>query len=251
MPTKTQQSHNEKGPQRNNFLRWWPCFLVVALLLWSIIDQAFLLNINTTAMVSSLINGIGVLAIIIYVIYTKDLAEASIKTAEANVQLVASMQSRILEDWECRKCSPVNLIRGGDHISEVLHISDKQINTDAYERFKGCDTPYILIFKPLNMGPRPVVLKKVKFVVSDTRCKVERDLSWNPSSPVVLSKDERIELHICYDMEGMLSARIAEIEYQDGEINQVSWIANPFSERRREIEQEVESYSRISVRSTG
>lgn len=230
-------------PRRNWRSKWWPCLFIIGLLSYGIIDHFFLPKTDNINLITFLINGLGVLAIVIYVIYTKDLAESSNKTAEANIQLVASMQSRILEDWECRKCTQVNLIRGGGDISEALHTADKQINNDEYNRFKSCGKPRILIFKPLNMGPRPVVLKKAKFIVSDTRCKIERDLSWNPSSPVVIPKDGRIELQICYDMEGMLSARIAEIEYQDGEVNQTLWTANPFSEKRHEQEQEVESSS--------
>lgn len=237
-----QTKHQYQGDdiQKNWFLKWWPCFVIIGLLVWSIIDQIFLEQLDTTPIVGPLINGIGVLAIVIYVIYTKDLAESSQKTAEANVRIVESMQSRILEEWECRKCSNVILIRGGEDVSRVLHISDKEINEQEYTRFTRREKLNVLVFKPMNMGPRPVLLKRVKFIISDTRCKRERDLSWDPGKPVVIQKDKNIEIIVCYDMEGMISARVAEIEYQDGVVNQTLWIANPFTERRHEPEPEAE-----------
>lgn len=227
-------------PRRNWLSKWWPCLFIIGLLSYGIIDYFFLPEIDNIHIVTFLINSIGVLAIVIYVMYTKELAESSNKIAEANIKIVESMQSRILEQWECRKCKNINLIRGGEDVSYVIHVSDKQISESEYENYKKSEAPRVLIFKPMNMGPRPVLLRRVKFTISDSRCKIERDISYDPEPPIVIQKEQSIEMQVCYDIEGMISARVVEIEYNDGNIEQTLWIANPFSERRHEPAPEVE-----------
>jgi len=226
-------------PKRNQFFKWWPCIIIIGLVIWGSIDHFFLPKTDNVQIIIFLINSIGVLAIVIYVMYTKELAESSNKTAEANIKIVESMQSRILEQWECRKCKDINLIRGGEDVSRVIHVTDKQIVESEYESYKESEKPRVLIFKPMNMGPRAVLLRRVKFVISDSRSKLERDISYNPEPPRVVQKEQNIEIQVCYDIEGMMSARVAEIEYNDGSIEQTLWTANPFSERRHEPEPEI------------
>ncbi len=234
------KSATDIKPRRNWLSKWWPCLFIIGLLSYGIIDYFFFPKIDNINLITFLINGLGVLAIVIYVMYTKDLAESSNKTAEANIKIVESMQSRILEQWECRKCDNIHLIRGGEEVSRAIHISDKQISERDYEGYKKTDKLRVLIFKPMNMGPRPVLLKRIKFGISDSRAKVERNISYDPEPPIVIQKEVSIELQVCYDIEGMIAARIVEIEYKDGDIVQTLWTANPFNEKRHEIEPELE-----------
>lgn len=227
-------------PRRNWSSKLWPCLFIIGLLSYGIVDYFFLPETDNINLITFLINGLGVLAIVLYVMYTKELAESSNKTAEASIKMVEAMQSRVLEQWECRKCDNVRLIRGGEEVSRVIHISDKQISERDYEGYKKTDKPRVLIFKPMNMGPRPVLLKRVKFGISDSRAKIERDISYDPEPPIVIQKEKSIELQVCYDMEGIIAARVVEIEYKDGDIVQTLWTANPFNERRHEIEPELE-----------
>ncbi len=187
-----------------------------------------------------LINATVSLAVILYVVYTRELtsssqktAEAAVITAEANIRLVESMQSMLLEQWACELRDDVILLRGGDAISKLIHVEDKRIAEARYAAYLRNTTRRTLIFKPLNCGSRPVVLYNVKFQMNDTRSTKQREIAFDFQPPMVIKKDQTVEIPIAYNIEGELEIRVAEITYLDGEKKQSRWIANPYREPDR------------------
>ncbi|MFC1510199.1 hypothetical protein ACFL49_00880 [Candidatus Omnitrophota bacterium] len=183
-----------------------------------------------------------------YVIYTRELAissqetvKASRMTAEANVRLVESMQSMLLEQWSCELRKDVSLSRDNTDVSRSLHVEDKHMDATQYDAYMRREQKRMLIFKPLNCGSRPVILNSVKFQISDTRSRNPREISYDPTTPVVISKDQERELLIAVNIEGEMEIRVLEISYQDGDKLQNKWIANSYRETARYQEPESES----------
>ena len=233
------KSKDTKEPQWNWLSKWWPCLLLFAIVIWGIVDYFFVPESDQTEFIKFLLNASGVLAVVMYVIYTRGLSESSQQIAQANVRLVESTQSRILEQWVVEKPETVNLIDGGT-ASWAIHVDDKEIGEERYREYQGKHRPRVLIFRPMNVGTRPVILKSVKFKIADSRSGRERDVSYSPECPVVLQKDSCIDIQVCYSIEGQINARVAEIDYNDGLSRQTIWLANPFTEKRYEEAEEPE-----------
>lgn len=226
--------------------KWWGC-AVIFLLIGVYLFFYFFRSPQSQALtiISFLINSFVSLAVVIYVIYTRDLAkssqataEASIKTAEANIRLVESMQSMLLEQWACELKENQELIRDGEMISRSIHVEDKHISADHYSAHLRKPKKRTLIFKPLNCGSRPVILYSVKFEISETRSRRPREITYDPPTPIVINKDQEKEILVAYNIEGEIEIRVVEINYQDGDKKQNRWIANAYKEIDRYQEPE-------------
>lgn len=226
--------------------KWWLVVLVcVPLICYIYVYFSLGSEHKTLTFLQFLINFFVSIAIILYVIYTRDLAissqssaEASRKTAEANLKLVESMQSMLLEQWVCELRDTPTLIPTGKDVSSKVHIEDKHVQKEKYEEYLNKPKRRILIFKPRNCGSRLVLLYSVKFQISDTRSSKARDISYDPPKPVLISKDEEQEIPVAYNVEGEMEIRVSEISYQDGDIKQNRWIANGYKEIDRYQEPE-------------
>jgi hypothetical protein len=221
--------------------KWWVLSIVGILILlylyiylWNNPHHPILLLIQF--LISSLVS----VGILLYVVYTRELTissqetvKASRMTAEANIRLVESMQSMLLEQWSCELRENVHLERCGEDISRSIHIEDKRMPEANYIAYLGSRQKRILIFKPLNCGSRPVILNSVKFQISDTRSRKPREISYDPQIPLVLNRDQEKEIFVAYNLEGEMDIRVVEISYQDGDKTQTKWIANSYKEIER------------------
>lgn len=230
-----------------HFIRKWWILVLVGLLVLIHLGLYFIFGSEyqwlklTKFLVDSLVS----IAIILYVIYTRELAitsqataEASRKTAEANLRLVESMQSMLYEQWDCvLKDNPTLDPPDGEDISRIIHVEDKHL-TQNYNTYLSRPKKRTLIFKPLNCGSRPIILYSVKFQISDTRSSRPRELVYVPRTPMVIKKDEDKEILVAYNMEGEMEIRVLEVNYQDGDMKQNKWIANAYKEidRYQELE---------------
>lgn len=221
--------------------KWWGCIAIVGLVLCYLIAyKIYGPNFPLLEIISFLINSVVALAVVIYVVFTRELArssqetaEASRKTAEANIRLVESMQSMLLEQWNCELRENPELIRNGEEISKEIHVQDKHMPDDTYSRYMRRPRKRILIFKPLNCGPRPIIIESVKFQISDTRSQRTRELSYDPPIAILINRDREKEIFIAYNIEGEMEAKVTEITYRDGQLLQKKWIANFYKELER------------------
>ena len=226
--------------------KWWVLVLISSLLLrYFYIYFRFGPQHPALSLIQFLINSLVSIAIILYVVYTRELtkssqatAEASLKTAEANIRLVESMQSMLLEQWACELRENPILIRDGEVVSRIIHVEDKHIPEESYTGYLRRPKKRTLIFKPFNCGSRPVILSSVKFQISETRSKKPRELTYDPPTPMVINKDQEKEILVAYNIEGEVEVRVAEINYQDGDRKQTKWIANAYKEIDRYQEPE-------------
>lgn len=212
--------------------RWWPVVFVSLFLLWGIV--AFYIRADTRdfELIKFLVQGVVALALIFYVTYTKDLATYSQQTALANKQIVESMQSLIAEQWEAKETEGAQLILKGEDLSREIYVHDKDWKENDYDEYIGRKSKRVLFFKPMNNGTRTVFLKSVKLEIADSRMVTFREISYDPEPPRTLHKDESIEIPVVYDIEGVIEARVSSIRYQDGNLEQTTWIARPFRETR-------------------
>lgn len=226
--------------------KWWILVLVGLLVLihfglYLIVGSEYKWLKLTKFLIDSFVS----IAVILYVIYTRELAllsqvaaEASRKTAEANIRLVESMQSMLYEQWACElRDNPILDPSEAVEISRLIHEEDKHL-VKKYGDFLLKPKKRTLIFKPLNCGSRPVILYSVKFQISDTRSSRPREIVYVPRTPMVISKDEDKEILVAYNMEGEMEIRIIEISYQDGDMKQNKYIANAYKEMDRYQEPE-------------
>lgn len=174
------------------------------------------------------------LAIVIYVIYTRDLAKSSQVTADANLEIVRSMRSQIVEEWVAqeRAASEVRLCRDGDELSRDIHLTDLGMPRDRFERKLTRDRHRVLIFKAMNTGTRVILLRSVKFQILLSPGGRGRELVFAPEHPIAIRKDEYAEVQVVHDFEGQIEARVVEIDYLDGDQPQTQWVANPWREGR-------------------
>lgn len=234
------------------FLEWLRKWWILCLAIFFLIAYLFVYFVYgkqhdaLLQLLQFLINAAASLAVILYVVYTRELTvssqkttEAAIKTAEANTRLVESMQSMLLEQWACELRANVVLSRDGTSVSKSIHVEDKHIPEPKYDAYLRNAKKRTLIFKPLNCGSRPVILYNVKFQMSDTRSSRPREIAYDPQTPIVINKDKELEIPIAYNLEGELEIRIVEISYQDGDKKQNRWIANSYREADRYQEPEV------------
>ena len=226
--------------------KWWVLVTVILLLLsYLCIYVRFGSQHLALSLIQFLINSFVSIAIILYVVYTRELtissqvtAEASRKTAEANIRLVESMQSMLLEQWACELRDNAVLNPAGQEVSRSVHVEDKRLSEERYSAYLRRNKKRTLIFKPLNCGSRPVILYSVKFQVSDTRSSRSREISYDPSTPLVINKDQEKEVLVVYNLEGEMEIRVLEISYQDGDRKLTRWIANGYKEIDRYQEPE-------------
>ncbi len=226
--------------------KWWilclaTLFLLAYLYVYFIVGKTN----ESLSILQFLINASASLAVILYVVYTRELTlssqkttEAAIKTAEANTRLVESMQSMLLEQWACELKPGINLQPDGEAVSKSIHVDDKHISQAKYCAYLAKDVKRTLLFKPLNCGSRPIILYGAKFQMNDTRSSRPREIAYDPQTPIVINKDQEKEIPIAYNLEGELEIRIVEISYQDGDKKQNRWIANAYRETDRYQEPE-------------
>lgn len=103
-----------------------------------------------------LLNAIAGLAVVLYVIYTRELVKSGQQTAQANLELIATMRSLLLEEWvaQDRPATEIRLLPPGAlELSRTLHISDLGMPADRYDHQCGRDKRRVLIFRPYNGGP--------------------------------------------------------------------------------------------------
>lgn len=221
--------------------KWWVLILVGLLLLsYLFIYFRFGSQYWALSLTQFLINSFVSIAVILYVVYTRELtissqttAEASRKTAEANIRLVESMQSMLLEQWACELRDNTALAPAGQEVSHSIHVEDKRLPEEKYNEYLGRPKKRTLIFRPFNCGSRPVILYSVKFQISDTRSSRPREIAYDPPTPMVINKDQEKEILVAYNIEGEMEIRVLEISYQDGDKKQNRWIANAYKEISR------------------
>ncbi len=216
-------------------LRWWPVVVFIGI---GVLGRVYGLGPHKNEEMFNLLRflldlGVG-LSVVIYVIYTRDLAQSSQVMAEANLEIVRSLRSLLVEEWVAqeRVRLDVDLCRGGLELSQVVHLEDLQMPRERYERRAARDRVRVLIFKPLNSGTRLVLLRSVKFQIFLTAAGRVRELAFAPEHPLPIKKEEHAEIHILYDFEGQIDARVVEIDYLDGDRSQNKWVANPWREGR-------------------
>ena len=221
--------------------KWWVLSIVgVLIVLYLCIHLYKSPQHPILPLIQFLISSLVSVGVLMYVVYTRELTisaqetvKASRMTAEANIRLVESMQSMLLEQWSCELREDVHLEGGGDDVSRNIHIEDKHMSVANYNNYLRREQKRILIFKPLNCGNRPIILNSVKFQISDTRSRNPREISYDPSVPLVLNRDQAKEISIAYNIEGEMEIRVVEISYQDGDKTQTKWIANSYRETER------------------
>ena len=226
--------------------KWWILSTVSLLLAAYLLVYFFLGSAHPSLnFIQFLISSFVSMGILLYVVYTRDLtkssqatADASVKTAEANIRLVESMQSMLLEQWVCELREQSSLIREGETVSRSVHVEDKHISEDNYKAFLRRPKKRTLIFKPRNCGSRPVILNSVKFQISETRSNRPRELTYDPQTPLLINQDKEHEIPVVYNLEGEMEIRVLEISYQDGDRKQNKWIANAYKEIDRYQEPE-------------
>jgi hypothetical protein len=224
------------GGQRFSWAsRWWPllAFAVIGIL-GCFYGFGAHKNDDVFKFLRFLVDLVVGLAVVVYVIYTRDLARTSQLTADANLEIVKSMRSLLVEEWVAqeRPRAEVNLCRGGTELSRVVHIDDQDMPADRYERRTGRERVRLLIFKPMNSGTRVILLRSARIQVSLTPAGRPRELVITPEHPLAIRQDESVEIQVLYDFEGQMDARVVEIDYLDGDRSQNKWVANPWREAR-------------------
>jgi hypothetical protein len=191
-------------------------------------------NADVFNFVRFLLDAIVGVSVVIYVIYTRDLSRSSQAMAEANLEIVRSLRSLLVEEWVAqeRPRAGVALCRGGMELSRTVHIEDLQMPMELYERRRGREQVRLLIFKPMNSGSRVILLRSVRFAIFLTATGRVRELVFEPEHPLAIRKEEHAEIHVAYDFEGQIDARVVEIDYLDGDQAQSKWVANPWREGR-------------------
>lgn len=229
---KIEDDQTQQQSRHEWLKKWWPIIIVALFLLWGIVAFYIPADMRQFQLITFLVQGLVALAVIIYVIYTRDLAIYSQQTAMANERLVESMRSLVVEQWEVKEMEDVQLIPGGDDLSRDIYVDDKDFSQAKYDSYVERRKIRVLIFKPMNCGTRTVFLKSIWFAVACSKVLSYRQLPYDAQPPAALHKDEFIEIPVIYDIEGAIEARVVGITYQDGDLEQTKWIANPFEERR-------------------
>lgn len=179
-----------------------------------------------------LLNAVAGLAVVVYVVYTRELVKAGQQTAEANLQLLETMRSYLVEEWVAqeRPCDKVAFLPGSEELSRTLHVEGVGMPPDRYDHHCQKEKVRILIFRPFNGSPRLLLLKRVKLEVGIAKGNPQ-EISYDLERPLRIPQNESIELHVLFDFVGQIDARLVEIEYLDGVRIQKTWVANPWSER--------------------
>jgi hypothetical protein len=189
-------------------------------------------NQSLLAYLQFLLNAIVGLAVVLYVIYTGRLVKSGQQTADANLQLIETMRSYLVEEWVAqeRPAREIQFVPGGEEISRALHVQSIGMPPERYEQECQRDKLRVLIFRPFNGGPRLLLLKRVKLEIGFGKGG-PREISCDLERPLRIPQNASTELHVLYDFVGQIEARVIEIEYLDGVRVQKTWVANPWSER--------------------
>lgn len=209
----------------------WPYIAFGILILIYTYFYFFRPNQHVLTYVQFLLNAIAALAVVKYVIYTRELVKSGQQTADANRQLIETMRPLLLEEWAAqeRPADEIRFVRGATEVSRALHLEDIGVPEWTYDQHCQGSRRRVLIFRPFNNGPRVVLLKRLKLEISHRGH--AREISCDPDRPLMIPQNERIELHVVYDFVGQIDAKIVDIEYLDGDRIQRNWVANPWSER--------------------
>jgi hypothetical protein len=212
----------------------WPYLFFLALIVVYTYFYFFYKHDNTLVLgyLQFLLNGVAALAVVIYVIYTRELVKSGQQTAEANLQLIETMRSYLVEEWVAqeRPTTEINLVPGSKQLSRSLHIDGIGMPADRYDQHCNRDKQRVLIFRPYNGGPRLLLLRRVRLEIAFGKGSPQ-EISCDLERPLRIPQNGSVEIHVLYDFMGQIDARVLEIEYLDGVRVQRTWVANPWSER--------------------
>lgn len=214
---------------------WW----VVALLGFIFIVAGVTKYVHpfpmVTALMADIIKAIGVIMVVMYVIYTRLLAQETQKMAEASMGLYKSEKGTVMVELEETICGFQELSEDAKKITKEIHLEEKGINEAEFVTL--VDSPKIPAISLLikNLSGRRIEASKIDYKARHTGSDKIHDVCCDINKIGTIGPWEDKKIYLIVAPEGEIEISVKSIDYLDGGIVQRVLIERKLSINRIRI----------------
>ncbi|MQY71083.1 hypothetical protein GH141_04035 [bacterium] len=173
-------------------------------------------NNTLYAIGSALLQAVAILAVVVYVIYTRDLAVATKDMAEAYKEMIEIERGDVQVELFADRVNPKDATEDVKTLSREIHTIDKELSIDEYKRYSSSSEIDGIVCRVLNRCPRKIDVKSIMLKIRHTGEKQFRDLLYEP--PAARQEIPAMENQIfvvLFAPEGHVRIKAEYVKFQD------------------------------------
>jgi|GEM_PF-6817553 len=206
----------KKGNVIDFFKRWWLIILLLILFCWAIKARFIIPNAVEYDLVMAMINVMAILAIIFYVIYTRDLANSSIQIARANMILAQSTFSTVEAVIEPKDIDIAAIDKDCLELSRIINVEDGELSAGEFEAALKKEKARTLCLKIHCMGVRSVYVTKVSFEVRYFGCKEGHEQVLELKDVCKVDPNAPDYINLVLSPKGFVCLQVVSVDFSDG-----------------------------------
>jgi len=211
--------------------KWWPIILLLILFCWAGKARFVMPNPDEYSIVVALIKAAGLLAIIFYVIYTKDLTSSSIQTAQANVVLAQSTFSNVEAVIEPRDIGLEDIDDDCRELSRCINVDDGKLSEDEFKAIINQGRTRVLCLKVHCMGVRSVKVTKVAYEVKSFGCKKKHAQVLELKDVCIVDPSVPNYINLVLSPKGLVYLKIISVDFIDAHITRTRKLNKDYEDR--------------------
>jgi hypothetical protein len=199
---------------------WWPAVCLFITLGIAGITKYIFPNPPIFDFMIYLIKSIGVIMVVLYVIYTRLLADETKKMATASMGLYHSEKGTVLTELNEGSCCYNDLCADAKKVTKEIHLNDKKLLPEEFEELTKQKSLPAIYLKIKNRSARRIDASKIDFNVRHTGSDKVYEAQCNISNSGTIGPWEDNIFFLITAPEGEVEITIVSFDYLDGGVVQ-------------------------------